>query len=254
MKLKDRIALVTGSSRGIGRAVALDLARNGCTVVVHGSRRSDALSDSHRQVSKLSPDSIMVAADLAERPAIDEMFAIIEQQFGRLDILVNNAATQNPSPLVDLKEEDWDRVLAVNLKAPFICSQHAARLMMKSGKGGKIINVGSVHAFGAKRNFAHYSVSKGGLETLTKCLAMELAPYKIQANSLVVGAFDTEMTPKDRQAKLLAAIPAGRIGEVDEIARLITFLSSNDCDYMTGASIAIDGGLTLGFSANRPEI
>ena len=119
MELEGKVARVTGSSRGIGKTIALELARNGCKVIVHGSRDSDALCRSCEDVKKLSPDSIMVAAELSEPAAIDKMFSQIKKTFGGLDILVNNAATQNPSPILELKEEDWDHVLSVNLKAPF---------------------------------------------------------------------------------------------------------------------------------------
>jgi len=126
---------------------------------------------------------------------------------------------------------------------------------MRSKKsGGKIINISSVHAYDARRNYAHYSAAKGALETLTKSLALELAQYNIQVNSIVAGAIATELTPTDRQEKFLISIPAGRIGTTEEIARLVTFLSSNKCDYLTGASITVDGGLTLGFCASRPDL
>jgi NAD(P)-dependent dehydrogenase (short-subunit alcohol dehydrogenase family) len=254
MELEGKVALVTGSSRGIGKTIALELARNGCKVIVHGSRDSDALCRSCEDVKKLSPDSIMVAAELSEPAAIDKMFSQIKKTFGGLDILVNNAATQNPSPILELKEEDWDHVLSVNLKAPFLCSQHAAKMMCTNNKGGKIINISSVHAYDARRYYAHYSVSKGALETLTRSLALELAQYNIQVNSIVAGAIATELTPLDRQEKFLTSIPAGRIGTTEEIAHLVTFLSSNRCDYLTGASITVDGGLTLGFCASRPDL
>ena len=121
--------------------------------------------------------------------------------------------------------------------------------------GGKIVNISSVHATDPKRNFAHYSSSKAGLEMLSKCMALELAARDIQANSIIVGAIGTEMTPPDRQAIVIPAVPAARIGTVEEIARFVAFLCSHSCDYMTGASIAVDGGLTtLGFCASRPEL
>lgn len=254
MELKGKIALVTGSSRGIGKAIAHELASEGCILIVHGSRESEPLNNSFKDVKKLSPGSIMLAAELSKTAEIDQMFSQIKEIFGRLDILVNNAATQNPGPVLELKEEDWDRVLSVNLKAPFLCAQHAGRLMRSNKTGGKIINISSVHAYDARRYYAHYSAAKGALETLTKSLALELAEFNIQVNSIVAGAIATELTPTDRQEKFLISIPAGRIGKTEEIANLVTFLSSNKCDYLTGASITVDGGLTLGFCASRPDL
>ena len=254
MELEGRIALVTGSSRGIGKTIALELARNGCKVIVHGSKESDALCDSFENVSKLSPDSLMIAAELSKPGEIGELFLQIKKAFSGLDILVNNAAVQNPSPVLELKQEDWDRVLSVNLRAPFLCAQQAGRIMRDNKSGGKIINISSVHAYDARRYYAHYSAAKGALETLTKSLALELAASNIQVNSIVAGAIATELTPLDRQEKFLTSVPAGRIGTTEEIAQLVVFLSSNRCDYMTGASITVDGGLTLGFCATRPDL
>jgi NAD(P)-dependent dehydrogenase (short-subunit alcohol dehydrogenase family) len=253
MKLKNKIALVTGSSRGIGKAIAVNLASEGAQVIVHGPQESEELDSSFGQVKALNNDSIKIAADLSDPIAIAGIFEILKHMFGRLDILVNNAATQNPGHFLDLKEEDWDYVLSVNLKAPFLCGQHAGRLMRETG-AGKIINISSVHAYDVRRNYAHYSSSKGGLETLTRCMALELAEYNIQVNSLVVGAVATDLTPANRSEKLLAAIPAGRIGRDEEIARLVAFLGSDACDYLTGTSITVDGGLTLGFCASRPDL
>ena len=254
MQLEGKVALVTGSSRGIGKTIARELADRGCTLIVHGSKESDALCSSFEDVKRLSPDSIMVTAELSEPAAIDKMFTRIKQTFDGLDVLVNNAATQNPSPVLELEQEDWDRVLSVNLRAPFLCAQRAGRIMRDNKTGGKIINISSVHAYDARRHYAHYSAAKGALETLTKSLALELAEHNIQVNSIVAGAIATELTPLDRQEKFLTSVPAGRIGTTEEIARLVAFLASNECDYITGASITVDGGLTLGFCASRPDL
>jgi len=253
MKLTNKIALITGSSRGIDKSIALDLAKEGAQVIVHGPAESEELNLSFEQVKGLSPGSIKIAAELSERSAITEMFETIKATFGRLDILVNNAATQNPSPFLELMEKDWDYVLAVNLKAPFLCGQYAGRIMSENGSG-KIINISSVHAYDARRNYAHYSSSKGGLEILTKSMALELAEHNIQVNSVVVGAIATDLTPADRCENLITAIPAGRVGKEREIAQFVTFLSSDNCEYLTGSSITIDGGLTLGFCASRPDL
>jgi len=253
MNQKQKVVLVTGSSRGIGKGIAMEMARQGYAVVVHGSTESTRLRTTYEEVKQLSPASICVVAELSNSAAIREMFTVIRSTFGRLDALVNNAATQNPSPMLELKESDWDHILSVNLKAPFLCAQQAVPLMPP--EGGKIVNISSVHATDPKRNFAHYSSSKAGLEMLSKCMALELAARNIQANSIIVGAIGTEMTPPDRQAIVIPAVPAARIGTVEEIAHLVAFLCSHSCDYMTGASIAVDGGLTtLGFCASRPEL
>jgi NAD(P)-dependent dehydrogenase (short-subunit alcohol dehydrogenase family) len=254
MQLKGKVALVTGSSRGIGKAIARELARRGCTLIVHGSKQSEALTASFEDVKKLSGDSITVTAELSEPAEIDRMFSQIKQALPGLDILVNNAATQKPGAVLELEQDNWDRVLSVNLRAPFLCAQRAGRIMRDKGTGGKIINISSVHAYDARRYYAHYSAAKGALETLTKSLALELAEHNIQVNSVVAGAIATELTPMDRQASFLTSIPAGRIGTTEEIARLVAFLSSNECDYITGASITADGGLTLGFCASRPDL
>ena len=253
MKLKNKVALVTGSSRGIGRAIALELAGEGASVIVHGPVESKELKLSFEQVKALSPHSIMIGAELTDTRAITEIFETIKKTFGGLDILINNAATQKPDHFLDIKEEDWDQVLAVNLKAPFLCGQHAGRIMRETGSG-KIINISSVHAHDPRRNYAHYSCSKGGLETLTRSMALELAEYNIQVNSLVLGGFATDLTQADRIKKVISAIPAERVGDKKEIARLVAFLSSDACDYMTGTSITVDGGLTLGFCASRPDL
>jgi len=221
--------------------------------VVHGSTDSANLSSAYGEVKELSPVSICVAADLTRSSSIRNMFDVVRGAFGGLDALVNNAAVQNFGPITELTESDWDHVLSVNLKAPYLCAQQAVPLMASRG-GGKIVNISSVHATDPRRNYAHYSSSKAGLNMLTRCMALELAPYNIQANAIIVGAIGTDNTPPERQAIVLPAVPANRIGTVKEIARLVAFLCSRSCDYMTGASIVVDGGLTLGFCASRPDL
>ncbi len=253
MKLKNKVALVTGSSRGIGKAIALELAAKGAHVIVHGPKDSEVLNTSFEQAKALNEKSLKLWAELSDSNAIAEIFETIERKFGRLDILVNNAATQKPEHFLDIREEDWDHVLAVNLKAPFLCGQHAGRMMRRSGSG-KIINLSSVHSKDVRRSYAHYSSSKGGLETLSRSMALELAEFNIQVNSIVLGAIATELTPPERSEKLVTAIPAGRVGKASEIASLVSFLCSNDCNFLTGTGITVDGGTTLGFCASRPDL
>ena len=254
MSLQGKRILVTGSSRGIGKATALELAKQGAAVVVHGRTMTDQLASTFRAVQAFSPGSIMATASLCSVTEIDALFARIAGDLHGLDALVNNAATQKPSAVIDMAVEDWDEVLTVNLRAPFLCAQRAARLMRDSGKGGTIVNISSVHAFDPRRNYAHYSSAKGGLQQLTRCLALELAADNITANVLVVGAIATELTPPERRAAISSAIPAGRVGDVDEVAKAVAFLCSDDARYITGASLTIDGGLTLGFCAHRLDL
>lgn len=253
MKFKDKIVLVTGSSSGIGKETAFHFALEGATVVVHGAEDNEELSEAHKWITDKSPKSIKLACELSDSKAIRTMFRKIESQFSRLDILVNNAATQNSTPFLKMKEDNWDKVMAVNLKAPFFCSQLAAKMMLKQG-GGKIINIGSVHEYQTKRNYIHYSTSKGGLVMLTKNMALELAEHNIQVNQVAPGAIATGLTDLDRQRKFLTAVPAGRVGLPTEIASMVCYLASEEASYITGTSFTVDGGLTLGFCANRPDL
>ena len=254
MSMKGKRVLVTGSSRGIGKASALELARLGATVVLHGRTKSDELAAAYQAARAASPSSVMAVADLARAEDIDALFEQITRQLQGLDALVNNAAMQTKAPLIDMAVGDWDRVLAVNLRAPFLCAQRAARLMRRQGQGGAIVNISSVHAFDPRRDHGHYSTAKGGLQQLTRCLALELAADNITSNVLVVGAIATELTPPDRQAAISSAIPAGRVGRSNEVAKAVAFLCSDDARYINGASLTIDGGLTLGFCAHRLDL
>lgn len=254
MDLRDKRILVTGSSRGIGLAIAEEVARRGARVVLHGPEDNEVLRSAHEAVAAIDPGAVRFAAELSDPEAIRALFESIDRAIGGVDVLVNNAATQNAVPLLELPVEDWDRVMSVNLRAPFLCAQHAARGMIARGQGGAIVNISSVHAYDPLRNFAHYSTAKGGLEQFTRCLALELGPYGIRANALVAGAVATALTPPDRQQAFATAIPLGRVGRVEEIARAAAFLCSDDCAYATGASFCVDGGLTLGFCASRQDL
>jgi glucose 1-dehydrogenase len=251
--LKGKRILVTGSSRGIGKAIACEVAAQGALAIVHGPELSQELDAAAAEV-RARGDAIVLAGDLARPDEIQALMETIRDKAGGLDVLVNNAAVQNPSPVLDLALADWDRVMAVNLRAPFLCAQHAGRLMIDGGRGGKIVNISSVHAYQPRRDYAHYSTSKGGLEQLTRCLALELAEHNIQVNSVVLGAIATELTPQERRDAFATAIPMARVGNTEEVARFIAFLCSNACDYLTGASVTVDGGLTLGFCASRRDL
>lgn len=250
---KDKVILVTGSGRGIGKATALRFAREGGVLIVHDAAETTELKEAYKEISAISPSSIQLSCELADSDAIRLLFKKIGAHFHRLDVLVNNAATQNSFPFLELPEADWDRIMAVNLKAPFICGQLAAHIMVKQG-GGKIINIGSVHEFQTKRNYAHYSSAKGGLVMLTKNMALELAEYNVQVNQVSAGAIATGLTDPERQKQFLTAVPAGKVGQPNDIAATVCFLASDDADYITGTCHTVDGGLTLGFCASRPDL
>jgi NAD(P)-dependent dehydrogenase (short-subunit alcohol dehydrogenase family) len=253
MSFKNKVVLVTGSSRGIGLAIALKFAIDGAALIVHGPEDNDELKDAWQQVRQTSPDSIKVACNLADSQAIPDMFKEVEKKFNRLQVLINNAVYQKEASFLDIEEDDWDRVFAVNLKAPFLCAQGAVRMMIRQG-GGKIINIGSVHESQARRGYLPYSTSKGGLLMLTKNLALELAGHNIQVNQVTPGAIATALTDPQRQQKFLTAVPAGRVGQPADIADMVYFLCSEQAGYVTGSSFVVDGGLTLGFCASRPDL
>ena len=252
-RFENKVILVTGSSSGIGRTTAKRFAEEGGTLIVHGPEDSSDLLDAFPEIKEISPGSLKVACELSDSNSIRQMFELIQSEFTRVDIVVNNAAAQNSISFLELTEEDWDYVMAVNLKAPFIICQLAAQMMKDQG-GGKIVNIGSVHEYQAKRHFIHYSTAKGGLVMLTKNMALELADYNIQVNQVAPGAIVTRLTDEKRQKQFLTAVPAQRVGTTDEIASMVLFLASSEADYITGVSMTVDGGLTLGFCASRPDL
>lgn len=248
-----RVTLVTGSSRGIGKAIAVAFAEHGDQVVLHATQEHENLASALEAAREKNPGAVARAADLKVTTEIDDLFDWIKDEFGRLDVLINNAAVQSDHPLLEMPEEEWDRVLAINLKAPFLCMQRAGRMMRDQG-GGKIINVGSVHQVAVRRGHTHYCTAKSGMLMLTKNAALELSDFNIQVNQIAAGAIATELTDPERQATLLPAIPANRIGSTGEIAAIALFLASSDADYITGASLLADGGLTLGFAATQRNL
>jgi NAD(P)-dependent dehydrogenase (short-subunit alcohol dehydrogenase family) len=253
MSLKNKVVLVTGSSRGIGRETAIAFSGAGASVIVHGHAETENLQSIFDQLQTKNSNCCKISCELSDATDIRSMFQTIQERYGRLDVLVNNAVWQNRAPFIEMTEQDWDLVIQVNLKAPFLCSQLAAKMMIGQG-GGKIINVGSVHESHARRFYAHYSSSKGGLLMLTRAMALELAEYNIQVNQVTPGAIATDLTDPERQEKFLSAVPAGRVGKTREIADMICYLASGKADYITGTSITVDGGLTLGFCASRPDL
>jgi 3-oxoacyl-[acyl-carrier protein] reductase len=245
VRLEKKTAIVTGSRRGIGRAIALALAKEGASVVVSDINLEDCQTVVN-EIKGFGGRGLAIRCDVTSKADVDIMVEKTVAKFGGVDILVNDAGIVNFKPFLELTEADWDTMLDVNLKGQFLCAQAAAREMVKK-KRGRIINIASISSGGCQIAFpmiAHYTASKGGVLGLTKALALELAPYGINVNAISPGAVNTEIargTEEQREATV-ARIPKGRIAEPEDIANLAVFLASPESDYITGADIVIDGG------------
>jgi NAD(P)-dependent dehydrogenase (short-subunit alcohol dehydrogenase family) len=243
MRLAGKTTLVTGSTRGIGRAIALAYAREGADVVVNG-RDAAAGADVCAEVSGLGRRAAWLAADLGRVEEARGLVAATLETFGRLDVLVNNAGLFQRKPALEMEEADWDGLLGVNLKGAFFCAQAAARAML--GRGGAIVNVSSDAAWSGGLNpCAHYAASKAGLVSITRSLAKELAPHGIRVNALAPGMIETDMGGTAGATLAGLSIPLGRYGTPDEVATAAVFLGSDEASYITGATLNLSGGLFL---------
>ncbi|HLV79376.1 MAG TPA: 3-oxoacyl-[acyl-carrier-protein] reductase [Chthonomonadaceae bacterium] len=247
MRLQEKVAIVTGAGRGIGRAIARTLAQEGAKVVINYSRSAEAAEQAAAQICAQGGEAIAVPADVADAAQVDALFAAAQERFGRLDLLVNNAGITRDKLLLRMSEEDWDAVVDTNLKGAFLCARAAAPLFLKQ-KSGVIVNVGSVIGTVGGAGQANYSASKAGLFGLTKSLAKELGSRNVRVNAVAPGFIETEMTqvlkPDYREA-ILRQIPLGRFGAVEDVARVVAFLCSEDAAYIQGQVISIDGGLFM---------
>jgi NAD(P)-dependent dehydrogenase (short-subunit alcohol dehydrogenase family) len=252
MELKDKVAIVTGSGRGIGAGIALVLAREGARLVIADLNLVDG-NNVVKQIAAKGGKAIAVKADISKKVDVDAMVAAATKQFGTVDILVNNAGIESPPSLVkDLPEAQWDRVLGINLKGTFLCCQAVLPTMIAKNKG-KIVNIGSTAAirmtfFGS----ADYTVSKHGVAGLTQHLAWEVAAYRINVNAVCPGAVLTPLMEQHTSAEFREQvekrlIPLGRMCTIDEIGESVSFLSSDRSDMITGQLLAVDGGLLTGF-------
>lgn len=247
--LNGKLALVTGSSRGVGRAIAVALAQAGADIILHCRRdvqRCDALK---AEITSYGVRCDAVCADMGNPDEIKAMFQYIDDKYGKLDILVNNAAVLTRKPFLELTSEDWDYLLQTNSRGYFLSTQHGAKLMKKTG-AGRIINISSISQFEAAVNRTHYCASKGAIAMLSKSSALELAPHKITVNSILPGSIHTDfnndvLSNADFYRKCEEGIPLARLGRPEDIAGAAVFLSSEEASYITGAEIVIDGGKTL---------
>jgi 3-oxoacyl-[acyl-carrier protein] reductase len=247
MKLDGKSAIVTGASRGIGREIALELARQGANVAVNYSGSEAKANETVEEIKALGRDAFAVKADVSDSEAVTAMMKETLEKFGSIDILVNNAGITRDNLLMRMKEEEWDEVISINLKGVFLCTKAATRQMMKQ-RSGRIINVSSIVGVSGNPGQANYVAAKAGVIGLTKTSAKELASRGITVNAIAPGFISTDMTDKlneEVKEQMLSGIPLGRLGEPSDIAKVALFLASEDSRYMTGQTLHVDGGMVM---------
>lgn len=250
MYFKDKTAIVTGAGRGIGKGIALALAKEGCNIVVSDINQEDSEKVA-KELKELGVKTLAVKCDVSSKAEVEKLFSKTVKEFKKLDILVNNAGIFPFVPFKDMKEADWDKVLNVNLKSVFLCSQAAAKIMPE---GGRIVSISSVASFIGFEGLVHYCASKGGINAMIRALALELAPKKITVNAVAPGSIDTPGASQPDQPRTaaeavrkqtIAMIPLARMGQPEDIANAVVFLASDKAEYITGQTIIVDGGWTL---------
>ena len=247
MNLKDKVALVTGGSGGIGREIALELSKEGANIAINYMGNKEKALELVKELEENGIKAIAIKADVSKSEEVDTMFKDIEDNLGKVDILVNNAGITRDNLLIRMKEEDWEDVMDTNLKGVFLCTKRAARPMMKS-RYGKIINISSVVGVIGNIGQGNYSASKAGVIGFTKSMARELASRGIRVNAVAPGFIKTNMTDvlKDEVKDMMKGqIPLGEFGQSHDIANLVVFLASGKSDYITGQVINIDGGMVM---------
>lgn len=249
--LKDKIALVTGARRGMGKSHAIALASQGAKVVVTDIDEKECQTVADEIKSK-GGEAIALKLDVSNKAEVDAVFNEVIKQYGRLDILVNNAGIYQPKPALEITEEDWDRMIDIDLKGEFLCAQKAAKEMAKNPPvgGGRIINIASIASGGVGVGIAggcHYTAAKGGVIGMTEAMAVEWAPLGINVNAIGPGAIDTPMVsaaqiPEEAMKQMMAGVPLKRIGKSEEVSAMVVFLASDEASYVTGATFYVDGG------------
>ncbi|MBN2104753.1 3-oxoacyl-[acyl-carrier-protein] reductase [bacterium] len=245
-ELTGKVALVTGSARGIGKAIVLELSKQGCNVIVMDIDLEGA-RETAKEAEAFGVKSLAIKTDVSQASDVDEMVKTANEMFGRIDILVNNAGITRDTLLMRMTEKDWDQVLDINLKGAFLCTKAVIRGMMKQ-RMGKIINMASVVGVGGNASQANYAASKAGLIGFTKAVAKEVATRNIQVNAIAPGYIETEMTahlPKEAVEWFINNTPISKPGKPGDVAKTVLFLASSASDYITGQVIHVDGGMMM---------
>jgi len=246
-KLEGKVAVVTGASRGIGRAIALKLADEGAKVVVNYSGSQAKAEEVVATIQENGGEAVAVQASVSKTEEVSALMDAAVKTFGSLDILVNNAGITRDNLLMRMKEDEWDDVLDTNLKGVFLCTKAVTRQMMKQ-RAGRIINISSIVGVAGNAGQANYVAAKAGVIGLTKTTAKELASRNILVNAIAPGFIETEMTeqlPEDIKQGMLTQIPLAKLGQPEDIAKAVAFLASDDANYMTGQTLHIDGGMVM---------
>lgn len=244
---ENKVAVVTGGSRGIGQAIAIRLAKAGCNVAIFYSSNQSAAQETIKKIQETGKNGIALQVDVASSEQVDQAMKEVLSSFGKIDILVNNAGITRDNLLIRMKEEDWNDVIDINLKGVFLCTKAIARTMMKQ-RSGRIVNISSVVGVSGNPGQANYVAAKAGVIGLTKSNAKELASRGITVNAVAPGFIKTDMTSVlDEATKdtLLNEIPMGRFGNPEDIAEAVAFLSSDEASYITGQTIHVDGGMVI---------
>lgn len=247
MKLKERVAIVTGGARGIGRAIALSFVREGAKVVIIDSDK-ERLEMLKKEMGKENKEIMVIPCDITKSSNVKEMMDQVHKRFGRIDILVNNAGIIRRGTIETITEEDWDRVIEVNLKGTFNCCKAVVETM-KSQRYGKIVNISSIAGkMGDITSAPGYGPSKAGMDALTKTLARQLAQYGINVNAVAPHAIETEMSAQwsdEKRKEIIASIPLGRLGKPEDVANAVLFLASDEASFITGEILDVNGGALM---------